>query len=345
MAPGHSAEGSVPSSAVLLQSSREGRASAQGGERHAQSPNASPEGGWARAPGVPGELRMLEVLGVSIAFRWIPPGKAMIGSPPSQPGRLKDETLVEATFSAGFWMQETQVTQAQYEAVMGNNPSHYKGDRRPVEMVSWVDVQGFIGRLNQLAAGGGFRLPREMEWEYAARGGNVGPFGLPCSDYGEGNCDGIVPGLDEFHGMTRTRGDHASGRTETGECLGLYDMHGNVWEWCEDWYRRPERAGRQMGRNPAGVPQGYLVAGHGLSQPDTLVPRAVTVPILAPVSSISDSDVSRIRIDPVSSLHSPSVRCAPVLCPVAGEIAYVLPGLWEAGHRGTALLHAVWIRS
>ena len=141
------------------------------------------------------------MLGVSIAFRWIPPGKAMIGSPPSQPGRLKDETLVEATFSAGFWMQETQVTQAQYEAVMGNNPfSDYKGDRRPVEMVSWVDVQGFIGRLNQLAAGGGFRFAR-AKWngKYADARGQRRPVRSAWLRLrARGTCDGIVPGLDEF---------------------------------------------------------------------------------------------------------------------------------------------------
>ena len=124
-----------------------------------------------------------------------------------------------------------EVTQAQYEQVMGVNPSEYKGANNPVEMVSWEDAVEFCRRLSELpaekAAGNVYRLPTEAEWEYACRAGTTTKFsfGDDESDFGE-------------YGWYREN----SGRTthpvgsKLPNAWGLYDMHGNVWEWCQDWY-------------------------------------------------------------------------------------------------------------
>ena len=133
-----------------------------------------------------------------------------------------DETVHTVTISRGFYMGRTEVTQAEWKAVMGNNPSEFKDcDNCPVEYVSWEDTQEFIKKLN--ARGEGiYRLPTEAEWEYAARAGTTG-------DY-SGN-------LDSMAWYQANSGDktHPVG-TKQPNAWGLYDMHGNVQEWCQDWY-------------------------------------------------------------------------------------------------------------
>jgi len=125
-----------------------------------------------------------------------------------------------------FYIGKCEITQAQWRAVMGSNPSYFKGDNLPVESVSWNDVQEFIRKLNSVT-GKNYRLPTEAEWEFAARGGNNSR-GYKFS--GNNNVD--IVGFHTGNSATTT---HAVGTKSPNE-LGIYDMSGNVWEWCNDWY-------------------------------------------------------------------------------------------------------------
>jgi len=148
-----------------------------------------------------------------------------MGSPASEEGRSDDETQHQVTLTRGFWMLETPVTQAMWASVMGNNPSYYKGAKLPVETVSWNTCQEFIQKLNGLnAAPAGFRfsLPTEAQWEYACRAGTT----TACHF---GNT------------LTQQQANFSGNQTtEVGKypanAWSLYDMHGNVWEWCLDRY-------------------------------------------------------------------------------------------------------------
>lgn len=145
-----------------------------------------------------------------------------------------DEKPVHSVTLDDYYIGETEVTQELWEAVMGTNPSRYKGANKPVEMVSWNDCQEFIKKLNQLA-GKRFRLPTEAEWEYAARGGKKSQ-GYKYA--GSNTIDEVVWYRDNAHDVgesSRDYGTHPVGTKAPNE-LGLYDMSGNVWEWCSDWY-------------------------------------------------------------------------------------------------------------
>ena len=165
---------------------------------------------------------------LGMAFVWIEPGTFMMGSPSSESGRDDDEGQHRVTLTKGFYMQTTEVTQGQWKAVMGSNPSYLKncGDNCSVESVSWNDVQEFIRKLNS-RTGGQCRLPTEAEWEYAARAGSSTRFCFGDSDSGLGS----YAWYDGNSGKTT----HAVARKQPN-AWGLYDMHGNVWEWCSDWY-------------------------------------------------------------------------------------------------------------
>ena len=138
-----------------------------------------------------------------------------------------EKPVHEVTLSS-YYIGKYEVTQEEWEAVMGSNPSNFRGARLPVKNVSWDDCQMFIERLNQLT-GQHFRLPTEAEWEFAARGGNVGKsHGYKYS--GSNSIDGVGWYYDNSGNHT-----HTIGQKQANE-LGLYDMSGNVWEWCQDWY-------------------------------------------------------------------------------------------------------------
>jgi formylglycine-generating enzyme required for sulfatase activity len=162
-------------------------------------------------------------------FRRIPGGSFRMGSPSSEQDRGNDET--PHTVSVGeFWLGETEVTQAQWQAIMNNNPSTFKGDDLPVEQVSWKDAQEFIRKLNN-RTGKGFRLPTEAEWEYAARAGTQ-----TARYWGDGigrnnaNCDGCGSRWDNKQ--------TAPVRSFTPNAFGLHDMLGNVWEWTCSQYKK-----------------------------------------------------------------------------------------------------------
>ncbi|WP_443901309.1 formylglycine-generating enzyme family protein, partial [Odoribacter laneus] len=154
-------------------------------------------------------------------------GRFQMGGTPEQGSDANDwEKPVHEVTLSDYYMGKYEVRQSEWEAVMGNNPSYFKGDDLPVEQVSWKDCHEFIGRLNALT-GLSFKLPTEAQWEYAARGGS-----LSKSYKFSGSND-----LEEvgWYGSNSGNYTHRVGEKQPNE-LGLYDMSGNVWEWCEDWY-------------------------------------------------------------------------------------------------------------
>jgi formylglycine-generating enzyme required for sulfatase activity len=166
----------------------------------------------------------------------IEPGNFRMGSPASEAERDNDEGPEhQVTIRHGFWMGKYEVTQGQYQAVMGNNPSSFKGSTNlPVENVSWVDAANFCGKLTEQERAAGrvasnqvYRLPAEAEWEYACRAGSTSRFG-----YGDD------PGYIKL-GQYAWFGDNAGRQThpvggKSPNAWGLYDLHGNVYEWCLD---------------------------------------------------------------------------------------------------------------
>ena len=160
-----------------------------------------------------------------------------MGSPQDEPERLSREGPQHPVkIEQGFWLFETACTQALWQAVIGENPSHYRGMNRPVEQVSWDDVQGFIEQINARVSGLALVLPSEAQWEYACRAGTTTPF-----SFGQN----VTPELVNYNGeYPYTDGEKAQYRGETilvkslpPNDWGLYEMHGNVWEWVQDtWH-------------------------------------------------------------------------------------------------------------
>lgn len=163
----------------------------------------------------------LTINGVRYNLAAIPAGKFRMGS--DSPGAWPFERPVHTVcISKEFWMGKTEVTQGLWQAVMGSNPSFNKsGDNYPVENVSWEDCNLFIQKLNQLVGGDAFRLPTEAEWEYACRAGTTGDI--------YGNIDAVA-----WWGYNSDLHSHPVGQ-KLPNAWGLYDMIGNVWEWCMDY--------------------------------------------------------------------------------------------------------------
>ena len=197
---------------------------------------------------------------------YIPPGTFTMGSPLSEAERQQfggDETQHSVTLTRGFWMGKYEVTQGEYLEVMGNNPSYFRNGRapysggnggavrnelrHPVDTVSWIDATNYCGKLTarelgagRIPAGWGYRLPTEGEWEYACRAGTTSAF-----HYGMALRQGMANfwTLYEYDSTVGTINTSKTplGRTSDvgsygSNAYGLYDMHGNVWEWCQDWY-------------------------------------------------------------------------------------------------------------
>ena len=193
-------------------------------------------------PIVPGEnFSTLLPGGVSLDMNWIKPGTFFMGSPTDELGRFDSEFLHVVRLTQGYWMGKFEVTQAQYEAVMGTNPSKWKGGDLPVETVSWNDAMAFCAKLTEqekaagrLPQGYEYTLPTEAQWEYACRAGTATALnnGKNLSDKYE------CPEMDEvgWYDGNAAHKTHPVGQKKPN-ARGLYDMHGNVNEWCSDWYK------------------------------------------------------------------------------------------------------------
>ena len=167
------------------------------------------------------------VNGVSFTMVGVEGGGFIMGATSEQGSDAdSDEKPTYSVTLSNFSIGETEVTQELWQAVMGSNPSHFKDKQNPVEQVSWEDCQEFVKKLNQLT-GKQFRLPTEAEWEYAARGGNKSK----GYKYAGGNTlRDVAWYIDNSSSKTHPV------KTKQANELGLYDMSGNVWEWCQDWY-------------------------------------------------------------------------------------------------------------
>jgi formylglycine-generating enzyme required for sulfatase activity len=206
-------------------------------------------------------------------LRWIPPGRFVMGSPLEEPGRWDGEFSPRTVrIGDGFWLFDAPCTQVLWKAVMKRNPSRFRSPTRPVEQVSWNDCQEFVKKLNGLLVGLALSLPSEAQWEYACRAGTtaatyagdldiLGENNAPVLDaiawYG-GNC-GVDFELDEGWEVSGWReqqydrpkgGTHPVGR-KAPNGWGLYDMLGNVWEWCQDVFGDEEAAAGERSRASA----------------------------------------------------------------------------------------------
>jgi formylglycine-generating enzyme required for sulfatase activity len=162
---------------------------------------------------------------LDMKFAWMPPGSFLMGCPYGENGDADEKPQQKVTLTRGFWLGVHPVTQGQWKAVMGGNPSHFKGDDLPMEEVSWDDCQEFCKKLTR-KDGQIYRLPTEAEWEYACRAGTRSAYAFGDS------LSADQANFGENLGKTSKVGSYPA------NAWGLFDMHGNVLEWCADWFGR-----------------------------------------------------------------------------------------------------------
>ena len=195
----------------------------------------SRENDGGRAPGTELTVKLLDE--VPMVFVWVPPGSFRMGSPHPEVGRGSDEGPVhEVTLTRGFYLGKYEVTQEQWEMVMGTMPWAGRGyveegPKNPAVHVSWEDARTFVEELNAAEADSHYRLPTEAEWEYACRAQTTGAWSC-------GSEPGVLPRFAWYRKNawgSAERHAHEVGTREPNS-WGLHDMHGNVWEWVQDWY-------------------------------------------------------------------------------------------------------------
>lgn len=196
-----------------------------------------PDISWANRHGFDqyGLYAEFDFKGITQRMRWIMPGTFMMGSPKKEVDRENDETQHKVTLSHGFWLADTTCTQELWQAVMRENLSHFKGQKElPVENVTWNMCQEFCSRINKVVPSLQLRLPTEAQWEYACRAGTVTPFSFGDNITTEHvNFDGDNPYNNASKGVYREQ--TVAVRALPCNQWGLYQMHGNVWEWCAAW--------------------------------------------------------------------------------------------------------------
>jgi len=167
---------------------------------------------------------------IGMEFVLIPAGEFMMGSPSNEEDRYDDEGPVhEVTIGNAYYLGKYEVTQEQWVEIMGDNPSKFEGDSNPVECVSWDDVQEFVKKLNAKEGTDKYRLPTEAEWEYACRAGTA-------TTYSFGDDESKLSDYVWYYENAGSKTTHPVGQKNPNP-WGLYDMHGNVWEWCQDrWH-------------------------------------------------------------------------------------------------------------
>ena len=189
--------------------------------------------------------------GITIDMVKVEAGTFMMGaSPEMKSPEGNEKPWHQVTLTNDYFIGKYEVTQSLWQAVMGSNPSSFKGDNLPVENISWIDCQEFIRKINSVS-GKSFRLPTEAEWEYAARGGKYSRNYLYS---GSDNISDVAWYKDNSGGVT-----HPVGLKQPNE-LGLFDMSGNVNEWCQDWFGAYSSSPKN---NPIGAETGNCRVGRG----------------------------------------------------------------------------------
>jgi formylglycine-generating enzyme required for sulfatase activity len=202
---------------------------------------------------LPGEATM--------EFVWIEPGTFLMGSPLEAPEYryASERPQHQVAITRGFYLGKYEITQEQWKAVMGRNPSYRPGPNRPVELITWESVQTFVHRLNQAAGHSLYRLPAEAEWEYAARAATT-------TRWSFGDDESLLGDYAWYLSNNDPEGPKEVGLKQPNP-WGLYDMHGNVWEWVQDWHGEYTHASQVDPAGPVSgthrIVRGGIFNGHG----------------------------------------------------------------------------------
>jgi len=273
--------------------------------------------GWANRYGHDqfGPVAGADLLGVPVRFRFVPSGQFIMGSPDNEVGRDSDERQVQVTLSKGFWLAEGECTQELWLAVMKSNPSRDTGKDFPVNRVSWLDCESFLQELNrQVGHGISARLPTEAEWEFACRAGGTAPF--TAAHTGQESLTRTAEEMSWYE--ENANGKAHQIRQRVPNQLGLYDVQGNVAEWCFDHYAPYPTV---PAVDPVGVDgELFVVRGGSWGDPLKTLRAANRIPARQDIRSAYLG--LRIAID-LAAADSPSETARPVAAPLHAPAAPV----------------------